>query len=344
MTREEIRRRMEEVASRHGRWTTDNIRLADELYTMGPPRRPQLGRPYTGLEGVDPRVRCLLQTAADLLGQPPAGLRVLDLAPGEGQRAVEFALHGACVTALDAGAKLSFLKEVFGEADLVPRSGDPCRLHPDEHGTFEVVLCAGVLDRLDVARLFPAVQHIAAICRRLLLIDTHVSLADQEAYVHHGRIYWGRTIPSRSALGAAADNGAPAEAPFWLTRPSLLNLLRHAGFTSVVECLNPAGYVFADRHLFAAFKGERQTIHTAPLLNEPEDDWPEKVQLSALPKENADCYHPNADLLAHCQHLQGEYEKLQARHQALAHLGGLLRHLPRACWQAVRRRLPGADR
>jgi hypothetical protein len=48
---------------------------------------------------------------------------------------------------------------------------------------------------------------------------------------------------------------------FWFTRPSLLNLLRDAGFSSVFEILRPQGLGaedYSDRLAFAAVKGEIQ--------------------------------------------------------------------------------------
>ncbi len=333
---EDIRKRLQEVQARVGGWTTDNICLGDEVFTLGPPRRNELGMPYTGHELVDPRVRSFVQIAGDLLGESLEGMRVLDLAPGEGLFAAEFSLHGAYVVALEPDEsrqeRLGFLKEVLELSDLEIQADDLRSARADKLGEFDVILCAGVLDQLDSATFFPVMKQVATMSRRLVLIDTHVSLADQEAYVHHGQIYWGRTILP------AAEADSAGECPFWLTRPSVYNLLRHVGFTSVLECHNPMGFVFADRHVFAALKGTRQTIQTMPLLNEPEEDWPEKVQLSAPPRENADIYQTHEDLVVSYHHYKAEYEALLERHGPFTYLGGTLRQLPRMFWQAMRNR------
>ena len=353
MQTEDVKQRLHDLAARHGPWTTDNICLGDDLYTLGPPCKHSPGYPYTGQEGVDPRARAFVQIAADLVGRPLDGLRVLDLAPGEGLLTAEFALHKAEVVALAPHEaqrdKLAFLKEVLDLGGVEVLADDVRQLQAAKHGTFDVVLAAGVLDRLDSAEFFPVMKQAAEVCRRLLLLDTHVSLADREAYVHHGLIYWGRTVhtadapPLTNHAAPSADGAAAAHGPpFWLTRPSLYNLLRHLGFTSAFECHHPAGFVFADRHLFAAVKGERQTVYTVPLLNEPEEDRPEKAVLSAPPKENADVYHSHEELTANFHYLQNQYEELYARHQPFTYLGGILKQLPRAFWGALRRRLPGA--
>lgn len=341
MQSEDIKKRLQEVETRCGRWLTENIQLVDDIYTIGPPRRPSPGWPFTGHEGVDPRARCFVQAAADLLGQPLNGLRVLDMGPGEGLFATEFARQGAQVVAFAAAEacreRLKFFREVFALENLEIVADDIRQLQPDKHGSFDVVLCAGVLDQLDSLDFFPVMKQAADVCRRVMLIDTHVSLADREAYVHQGVIYWGRTVQG----WMPATDGTSHGPPFWLTRPSLYNLLRNVGFTSVFECHIPMGFVFADRHLFAALRGRRQTITSLPLLNEPEEEWPEKPHLSAHPVENADVYHTHEEVVANYEHLRAEYDTLFAQHAKFTYLGGILRELPRAVWQAVRRRLPG---
>src|SRR5438046_472157 len=64
--------------------------------------------------------------------------------------------------------------------------------------------------------------------------------------VHNGETYWGswgeEHWPGDSKevklarLGASLDN----EYNFWLSRPSIYNLLSHVGFTSIYECNIPA--------------------------------------------------------------------------------------------------------
>ena len=54
-----------------------------------------------------------------------------------------------------------------------------------------------------------------------------------------------------SRAWASLDN----ETSFWMTKPSLLNLLRDVGFTTVCEVFRPASFFdFSDRLTLAAIK------------------------------------------------------------------------------------------
>jgi hypothetical protein len=69
---------------------------------------------------------------------------------------------------------------------------------------------------------------------------------------------------------------------FVFSRPSLINLLSHVGFSSVYECFNPPhlnfgmpGLEHVDRCTILAIKGQRCRLHTSPLANSLQEDWPE---------------------------------------------------------------------
>jgi hypothetical protein len=55
------------------------------------------------------------------------------------------------------------------------------------------------------------------------------------------------------------------EPSFLLTRPSMLGLLARSGFTSIVETLDPRAP--DGTPCFAAFKGRRAALYTAPQAN-----------------------------------------------------------------------------
>jgi hypothetical protein len=112
-------------------------------------------------------------------------------------------------------------------------------------GTFDVVLCSGILYHLpgeDGCRL---IHSIAEACTCLTIIDTHVGLKPDVKIGYAGRSYYGVSYhehdPADSAelrlsrSWASLDNASS----FWITQPSLMNLLRDAGFSSVFEVLRP---------------------------------------------------------------------------------------------------------
>jgi SAM-dependent methyltransferase len=122
-----------------------------------------------------------VQLAADLTGRPLSELRVLDLGALEGQYAVEFALHGAEVMAIEGreanAAKARLAAEVLGLDNLEIRQEDVRGLSAERHGSFDVVLCLGLLYHLDRNDLFPFLDQLAEVCTSLLILDTHVGYA-----------------------------------------------------------------------------------------------------------------------------------------------------------------------
>lgn len=119
---------------------------------------------------------------------------------------------------------------------------------------------------------------------RLVVIDTHIAV---EAEHFHGS-YWGRCFKEhdaadddevrRSRRWASADN----ETSFWFTRPSLINILTEAGFSSVYECFSPTHMNFGrpgiespDRCTFVAVKAAKVDLITSPAANGLTEKWPE---------------------------------------------------------------------
>ncbi len=161
----------------------------------------------------------------------------------------------------------------------------------DVHGRFDVVLCLGLLFHFDTADLFPFVEKVAAVTERVAIFDTHIATGETKRADYHGDTYYGwrhREHAPGSATEARLHNpwaSLDNEESFWLTKPSLLNLLARVGFTSVYECHNPAeGLRPGDRVTLVAIKGVRQAVRTAPHVNAvPDDRWPETYGLSDGP-------------------------------------------------------------
>ena len=264
-----IRALRDQTASEYGEWTAHDIRLAEGVST-------RLGA------GDHHRLRRCLQLAADLTGRPLETLRVLDLGALEGQYAVEFALHGADTVAIEGRnaniEKARFARDTLGLDNVELREEDVRSLSPERHGTFDVVLCLGLLYHLDAEHVFPFLCQLADVCRGVLIIDTHVALRGTTPQTHDGHEYRGLRFiehdPRASheqrgrSLWASLDN---AES-FWPTRPSLLRGLMRAGFTSVMTAEVPVILASRDRITFVALKGERVTLRSPPA--DTDDDLP----------------------------------------------------------------------
>jgi hypothetical protein len=123
---------------------------------------------------------------------------------------------------------------------------------------------------------------------RLVVIDTHIALDAIESVAYDDKKYWGNVYLEHAAtathedkvkrLWASADNNTS----FWFTRPSLVNLLNRAGFSSVYECFTPLhlnfgnpGIEHQDRCTFAAIKGHACDLFTSPAANTLQEECPE---------------------------------------------------------------------
>jgi SAM-dependent methyltransferase len=252
-----IRRELDELERRYGAWTAHNVRLADDVYTLSP--QPA---------GDEVKLRRVTQIVVDVCGGTVENLRVLDLACLEGMYAIELARRGADVVGIEGREanveKARFAARALGLTNLEFVQGDVRDLSVERHGSFDVVLCLGILYHLDAPDLFPFVERVAEICRRVLVVDTAVGSRSGETHHHAGRAYRGRRLVEHDpdstpeerlrALWSSLDNTSA----FALTRPSLETLFASNGFTSVYECHVPAEPAKeADRVTLLALKGAR---------------------------------------------------------------------------------------
>jgi len=283
---ETIRREKHEIEKRYGPWTAHNIRLADGLFTIS--QAPS---------GDEVKLRRVVQLVADVFDGRIEGLRILDLACLEGMYALELAERGANVVAIEGREanleKARFAARVLALEERIDfQLGDVRDLSREHHGDFDAVLCLGILYHLDAPDVFPFVERMAEVCRRVLVVDTNVSLAPQEEERHDGAVYRGEALFEHEqsssheerlqALWSSLDNPKA-----WIpTKPSLLSLLAHAGFTTVSECWVPAEpEKTPGRITLIALKGKP----SEPLVTPgPSTDWnavPEQPPLGArLPR------------------------------------------------------------
>ena len=288
MAAEDIERSKQECISRFGPWTAHCIHLGDGVYTFSPPQVAQ----------ADSRLRRFLQVAADISEKPIDELRVLDLGCLEGMFAIEFALHGAQVVAIEGRevnlAKTRFAKDALRLENIELIRDDVRNLSKDAHGLFDIILCLGILYHLDAPDVLLLARRMFEVCARAVIIDTHISFDDSASYSADGRTYRGQYAAEHdeglnseqrmAALWRSLDNPRS----FVPTYASLCNLLRHVGFTSVYEVRNPFEYhnpkwpgapekgdfvVAKDRITLVAVKGRPQTLISSPLTEKsPEID------------------------------------------------------------------------
>lgn len=293
MNAEQIQQKRQEICQSFGDWTAHNISLRDGLYTFDK-SHPKF---HDQLVGHGIHLRRIVQIIADVTNQPLRSLRVLDLGCLEGLYGIELARQGAEVVAIEGRQanieKARFAQEVLGLDNLTLLQEDVRNLSLGKHGSFDVVLCLGVLYHLNVPDVFHFVEKLSGVCRRLAILDTHVAIHGDQSCPYQGQEYRGWYCTEHAAdstaeqklqnLWASLDN----EKSFWLTRSSLYNLLSLSGFTSVSTCQNPAvPCQMADRDTLIAVKGRRVELFCTPLINAwLEERWPEQREAEAPPAE-----------------------------------------------------------
>lgn len=263
-----------------GGWTDHNYRLADGVCSTA-----------TGVfDLAERRIRRALQVVADHAARPLEQLRILDLGSYEGGFAIELAQHGARVVALEAReervARIRFAAGALGLANLEVVHRDARTITSSDLGTFDVILCLGLLSYLPADDLMPFLSTLAAMCEHQAIVETQVSLYRQRALRVGGRTYHGQGFREESQFHGAAIDSYES---FWPTQPSLVNMLTDAGFTSVSESLSP--FVarladFTDHVTLIAMKGSATTLTSMPEMNRLPGEswrWPEQTRRRARP-------------------------------------------------------------
>lgn len=266
---------LDDIVARHGPWTAHNIRLADATYTIS--AEPS---------GDEVKLRRIVQLVSDLADGRLDGLRVLDLASLEGMYALELAQRGATVVAIEGREsnieKARFAAHSLGlEVDF--RLGDVRELSAEKHGTFDMVLCLGILYHLDLEDAVSLVERIRLVTRKAAIFDSAVAtriteshtLADLvlrgERLIEHAP---GDTAEQRLArLWSSLDN----DTAFVPTLPSLIRLLSAKGFSSVLEVHVPVEPEKPDSRVTLVAMTHERVI---PLLTPtpPQSDFPERAR------------------------------------------------------------------
>jgi SAM-dependent methyltransferase len=285
--RSEIVRRLGDVTDRYGEWTYD-VPLPHGIWTKG-----NLEVPHT-------RLKRIVQAACDIAGKPLSSCRILDLGCLEGQFTAEFALQGADALGVEVRTanfeKAKLLEWALALPNLAFIQEDVRNITVEKHGEFDVVVCSGLLYHLPAKDAFDLVRSMFAMAQRIVIIDTHIALAPETNVTIDGETYSGRYFVEHrqdatdaekaASLWASADNTTS----FWFTRPSLVNIMQRAGFSTVYECFTPAhlnygrpGLECPDRGTFVGVKGSPVKLATSPAANGIREDWPEGTLAYAPP-------------------------------------------------------------
>jgi SAM-dependent methyltransferase len=229
------------------------------------------------------KVRRVMQITSDLARAPFSQLKIIDFGCGEGVYAIEAALRGAEVVALDArtermkeGARAA---ERLGLTNVRFEQTDVRDVNVGSHGMFDVVFFLGILYHLDYHDVFSVLNSIYGLCRKFVVIDTHIALRGGYSVEHNGQRYDGLQVREhaaadseevrRSRLGASLNNPMS----FQFTRDSLFRLLNNVGFTCVCECCVPLEPDKPEgRITIVATKGERVKLSSYPWINDKTED------------------------------------------------------------------------
>jgi 2-polyprenyl-3-methyl-5-hydroxy-6-metoxy-1,4-benzoquinol methylase len=224
------------------------------------------------------KVRRVMQIVSDLAKTPFAQLRILDLGCGEGVYAIEAALRGATVVAVDGrcqrmdeGAKAA---QRLGLDNLHFEQADIRLVTTPSHGQFDVIFCLGILYHFDKQAVLSVLENVYAMTKQLVVIDSFIALEPTESISYNEQWYAGTTVREHG------DDDAPAQRKqkllasldntwsFWLSKDALFRLLQAVGFTSVFEChapLEPGKP--AHRVTVVAVKANPVQISAYPWLN-----------------------------------------------------------------------------
>lgn len=245
------------------------------------------------------RLKRIVQVVSDLSEKPLSECSVLDLGCLDGIFSIEFAKHGANTIGVEIREtnikKAIFCKEALGLHNLDFRQDDVRNISVESYGKFDAIVCSGILYHLPATDAINLINRMYDVANRIIVIDTHVALQPIERIVYGGDEYWGSIFREYSDSATPEEKAktpwASADNPtsFWFTRPSLVNILNKAGFSSVYECFIPAhlnfgkpGLEHRNRCTFVAIKDRFCEIATSPSVNTLQEIWPEH-SLSYVP-------------------------------------------------------------
>jgi 2-polyprenyl-3-methyl-5-hydroxy-6-metoxy-1,4-benzoquinol methylase len=138
-SREAIQQHPDELKLKYGDWAYD-IPLPHDIWTGA-----NLQKPHT-------RLKRIFQIANDLCNKPLSACLVLNLGCRDGISSIECALHGAATIGVEMREaniqKAQFCQEVLGLNNVEFCQDDVRNISLESYGTFDVILCSGIVDHL----------------------------------------------------------------------------------------------------------------------------------------------------------------------------------------------------
>jgi hypothetical protein len=206
----------------------------------------------------------VLQIASDICKGGLEGLSILDLGCLDATCGIPFAVRGAKVIGIE-GRETNIQKarvKTEGVGNITIYKDDVRNL--GKYGSFDIILCLGLLYHLDAPDVFSFTETMAKACKQFTIIHTHVSLVGEERREHKGKSYWERTYREHlvgstekerlRSTWASLDNVNS----FWLTEQSLYNLLIDCGFSSY--CKYPTPNSLLDQAYIVAYNGPQKVL------------------------------------------------------------------------------------
>ena len=247
MNRDELLQARNRIVERYGEWTAHSIHLGCGVYTRSTP----LNQDTLRLE----RVR---QSLRDFGYQSLEAVRILDLGCLEGLFAIELARAGANTVGIERRLanieKARFAREALELASCELVQDDVRNLCRAKYGSFDIVLCCGILYHLEMPDAIRLIERISEVTEHVAVIETHVALevlkqnpfelGELEEESWEGQVYRGRRFrehqPGETPQDRERRSWASLDNPrsFWLTRSSLRVALRRHGLELIYERLD----------------------------------------------------------------------------------------------------------
>ena len=189
-------------------------------------------------------------------------VRCLDIACNEGFFSFELAKRGAReVLGFDARAsvieKAEYIRDAIDCRNASFSVGDLESLNPEWRGTFDVVLCLGILYHLE--NPIGCLRRIRSVTRRVCVIDTQLNRFSGQIETPDGRASVVQRRPSALALfdESIGELSGVQQLSLVPNHPAMLRILEAVGFTRVVHVMPFAGafeqYAHFDRAIYFAF-------------------------------------------------------------------------------------------